>query len=355
MNRICARAPVRVDPAGGGTDVPPFSVEHGGMVVNFAIQRHTYAMVQRLPTGGGVTIYSEDLGEGICAESVSNLPEGRLELLQGFVRRLVPEDQCLCLVTGSDVPHSAGLGGSGALGVAVVAALCRATGNDRSPEDIARLADDVERKDLGFPGGDQDSFAAALGGFNKLEYRKGGGTVPHRIAVSDETRIRIESNSLLVYTSEAHVSGDIHQGIMDSYADPKSPTLDAMRDLKNAAVHMAAGLEEGDLDAYVECMNRSCDSLYLLHPSCDSDSHRMYCRELGSLILGRKTCGAGGGGFLLVHTRPGRRKECMARAEDLGALVWPVLIDLDGVRTWEEPPTSQDDVDRYRKRAGMSA
>ena len=36
---IRSRAPVRVDFAGGWTDVPPFSTEVGGFVVNAAITR----------------------------------------------------------------------------------------------------------------------------------------------------------------------------------------------------------------------------------------------------------------------------------------------------------------------------
>ena len=38
-----SRAPVRIDLAGGWTDVPPFSTEVGGAVVNAAITRYTYA------------------------------------------------------------------------------------------------------------------------------------------------------------------------------------------------------------------------------------------------------------------------------------------------------------------------
>jgi galactokinase/mevalonate kinase-like predicted kinase len=43
-----ARAPMRVDPAGGGTDCPPFSVEHGGALVNFGITRYVHARVEML-------------------------------------------------------------------------------------------------------------------------------------------------------------------------------------------------------------------------------------------------------------------------------------------------------------------
>lgn len=351
MKKYLARAPVRVDPAGGGTDAPPFSVEHGGLVVNMAVQRHAFASVQPLPEGEGVIIYSEDLGEGVVADSVDALPGGRLELLQGFVRRLVPPGESVLLVTESDVPAGAGLGGSGALGVAVVAALDRARGLSRSPRETAALANEIERVDLGYPGGDQDSCAAALGGIHRLEYVKGGGTVPHRIEVADDVRFALERNSLLIYTSEAHVSGDIHRDIKESYARENSPTLDAMVRLREAAREMAAALESGDLDGYVRALNESCRNLYGLHPSCDSEAHRRYFRELDDVILGGKTCGAGGGGFLLVYTRPGRRRECLDRAASLGAMVWPLNIDFTGVCGWTEEAAPVEDVERYRELA----
>src|SRR5437867_162078 len=229
FRRSRARAPVRVDPGGGGTDAPPFSVEHGGTVVNFAIERHASASVDRLPQKSGVIIYSEDLAEGLSVSDVSALP-----------------------------------------------------------------------------------------GRGSLEFPKGGGTVAHRLDVAEDVRLALEHNSLLVYTSEAHVSGNIHRDIKDSYGREGSSTVDAMIRLRESAKAMAASLARGNMDGYVEAMTESCQNLYRLHPSCDSEAHRRYFRELGGLISGGKTCGAGGGGFLLVYTRPGRRRECRLRAEQLG-------------------------------------
>jgi D-glycero-alpha-D-manno-heptose-7-phosphate kinase len=319
------------------------------MVVNFAIERHACASVDRLPEESGVIIYSEDLGEGLVAPRASALScRGGLEFLQAFVRRLVPGDESILLVTESDVPPGAGLGGSGALGVAVVAALDRAFDRVRPVEETAAIANEIERKDLGYPGGSQDSYAAALGGIQMLEYPKGGGTIPHRLDLADEVRLALEQSSILIYTSEAHVSGSIHRDIKESYGQEGSPTVDAMIRLRESATAMAAALTGGNLAGYVEAMTESCQNLYRLHPSCDSEAHRRYFRELGGLILGGKTCGAGGGGFLLVSTRPGCRRECLLAAEKLGGLVWPVTIDFEGVRAWSEPALPREAVDRYR-------
>ena len=351
MTRALARAPVRVDPAGGGTDAPPFSIEHGGTVVNFAIERHAFASVDRLPAGAGVIIYSHDLHAGIVADSVGNLAGDRLEFLRGFIRQLVPPQDSILLATESDVPPGAGLGGSGALGVAVVAALDRAYGRTRSAEQTAILANEIERIDLGYPGGDQDSWGAALGGINRLDHRRDGTTVASRIDITDDVRLSLEHTSLLIYTSEAHVSGNIHRDIRESYARDNSPTVDAMMKLRESARRLAASLESGDLAGHARELNESCRNLYRLHPSCDSEAHRRCFAELDDLILGGKTCGAGGGGFLLVATRPGRRRECISRAEAMGDVVWPVTIDFAGVRSWSGEPTSAEDVERYRELA----
>ena len=315
------------------------------------IQRHVHASVDLLPPGNGVTIYSQDLAVGIHAASVADL-RGDFEFLEGFVKRLVEPEDSILLVTESDVPAAAGLGGSAALGVAIVAAIDQAYGRTRKPAEVAALANEIERKDLGYPGGDQDSYGAALGGIHRLECRLGAGqTIPHRIAVPDATHLTLEQQSVLIYTSEAHVSGDIHQDIKDSYALENSPTLDAMMQLRDAASRMSEALEEGSLDGYVDALNTSSRNLYRLHPSCDSEAHRRCFEELGDCILGGKTCGAGGGGFLLVYAAPGRRMDCIRKAEALGASVWPFRIDFEGVRQWSERPTSPSEVERFRELA----
>ena len=234
--------------------------------------------------------------------------------------------------------------------MSIVAAIDRAYDRTRSNSEIAALANEIERVDLGYPGGNQDSYGAALGGLNKLEYYKGGGTAPHRIDASDNTRRALERASILVYTTAAHVSGSIHEDIKQSYAAESSPTLGAMISLREQASKMADALEAADLDGYIDALNESRRSLYALHPSCDSDDHRRLFAELDDLILGGKTCGAGGGGFALLHTRPGRRSECIRRAKGIGARVWPLTIDLEGVVSWSEDPASDRELRSYRER-----
>ena len=90
----CSKAPVRADPSGGGTDAPPFRIEHGGAVVNFAVNHHVFASAQRLAKGQGVIIWSMDLHQGTVTDSVGDLArDSHLEFVKAFVFRLVSRDE----------------------------------------------------------------------------------------------------------------------------------------------------------------------------------------------------------------------------------------------------------------------
>ncbi len=54
---------------------------------------------------------------------------------------------------------------------------------------------------------------------------------------------------------------------------------------------------------------------------------------------------------MIVYTRSGRRRDCVRRAQEMGAIVWPLNIDFTGVTAWEQEPTNSADIERYRKLA----
>ncbi|HEY3861710.1 MAG TPA: hypothetical protein VGO59_07470 [Verrucomicrobiae bacterium] len=343
--KIIARAPARVDPAGGGTDSPPYCIDYGGAVVSFTVARYSYVSFEWQPRESGVVIYSHDLKKGVRAPSADKLEfDGRANFLKAFVKRLAPPDRGCLVVTQSDIPERTGLGGSGAMGVAMTGAICRALGRPMSKDEIALLANDIERTDLGHSGGNQDSFGSAIGGVKLITYRQGGGCACERLPVPDRALARLERDSLLIYTGEPHLSGTIHADIKKWYHEENSPTIKAMDGLKAAARRMAAALPAEDLGGYVESLNASRVNHYSLHPSCDSERLRHFFAALAPCIEGGKTCGAGGGGFIFVHMKPNHRKQCVEIAEALGGRVWNFNFDHQGLITWEEPLSSGAEV-----------
>ena len=345
-----ARAPARVDPAGGGTDAPPYCIDYGGAVVNFSIARYSYVSFERLPKGQGVRLYSHDQKKGVQAASVLDLKyDGNLDLLKAFAQRLLAGEGDFLLVTRSEIPEGTGLGGSGTLGVAILGAIARAQGKQMSRQETALLANEIERGDLGNRGGNQDSYGAAVGGMKLITYHQGGGSSCVPLKVSPDIRGQIERDSLLIYTGQVHLSGSIHADIKRSYEQPDSPTIRAMDNLKRAAEKMARALEADDLNTYLDCLNHSRVNHYALHASCDSDTLRQFFTRLTPLILGGKACGAGGGGFIFVHAKPDCRQECIHAAESFGGMVWDFQLDESGLLTWEEPASSTEEVEALRR------
>ena len=347
--KIIARAPCRVDPAGGGTDAPPYCIEYGGAVVNFSISRHAFASFERLPKNSGVMIYSRDLKKGVRAASVKDLKyDGHVDFLKAFVKRLLPEERDFLVVTQSEVPERTGLGGSGAMGVALVGALSRAQGRKINKNQIALLANEIERGDLGHSGGNQDSFGAAIGGIKLITYHKGGGSDCRQLRVPRAIIGQLERDSLVIYTGAVHLSGTIHADIKKSYAMKNSPTIKAMDRLKASALKMARALEKGDLEAYDECLNAARQSHYDLHESCDSGALRKFFKKLTPHIHSGKTCGAGGGGFIFVHTKQAHHSDCLRIAEALGGKTYSFKLDDLGVIAWEEAPSTAAEIKTIR-------
>src|SRR5438132_11282556 len=80
-----ASAPLRLDFAGGWTDVPPFSAREGGAVVNAAIELRAWA--ELTPGGDRYVLRSVDLDQTLELRIDELAGFDKLELLQAAVRR----------------------------------------------------------------------------------------------------------------------------------------------------------------------------------------------------------------------------------------------------------------------------
>jgi D-glycero-alpha-D-manno-heptose-7-phosphate kinase len=323
-----AAAPVRLDLAGGWTDVPPFSAREGGVVVTGAIQLFARAEVR--VGGSGFRLVSEDLHDELeVSDSAGLVRDGRLELLKAGLRML-PVGGCT-LSTRSDAPPGSGLGSSGALDVALVAALSAARGESPDPVDVAERACHLEAVEAGIPGGRQDQFASSHGGFLRLDFRDPEAEV-QRLKLDAEFAADLARRTVLCYTSASRFSGATIDRVMQAYERGEAQVARALHGLRNVAEAMAAALMAADSARVGELLNENWAHQQALDPGmCTEEMARLERAVTEAGALGGKAAGSGAGGcmFFLGPDDPG---PVIAAARGCGVQLLPVRWAMFGVR-----------------------
>ncbi|HKT59440.1 MAG TPA: hypothetical protein VJQ46_05285 [Gemmatimonadales bacterium] len=328
MTVFRAAAPVRLDFAGGWTDVPPFSTREGGVVVAAAIGLCGHAEVR--PGGSGLRLVAEDLGATLDLPDDAALdPTGPLSLLQAGLRML-PVGPC-ALTTRSDAPAGSGLGSSGALDVALVAALAAARNEVLGVGEIARLACHLEGVEAGIPGGRQDQFAAAFGGFLRLSFRDPDATV-EPLALDPDFLAELERRMVLVYTGASRFSGATISRVMQAYERGERAVTRALHGLVDVADRMADALRRGDLAAVGGLLDANWRHQQTLDPGmCTPLMDRLARAMRDSGALGGKAAGSGAGGCMFF-LGPDDPTPAIAAADGLDMTILPVRWSVAGVR-----------------------
>ena len=329
MKPAHASAPVRLDFAGGWTDVPPFSAREGGVVVSAAIGLRAHAEV--IPGGDDLVLVSEDLGECVTLPGGAAGEGSGLPLLRAAVR-VLPVGGCR-LTTRSDAPPGSGLGSSGALDVALVAALSQARGERPTPEATAALAWRVEAVEAGQAGGKQDQYTAALGGFQCLTFDD-----PHvgcrRLPLEPAFAAALADGLVLCYTGTSRFSSTTISRVMAAYERRDDTVVGALRGLRETALAMADALESQDLAAVGTLLTRNWAGQCRLDGAmCTPGMARIEAVAKAAGAIGGKAAGSGAGGSMFFLA-PGRRNEVARAIVDAGAQLLPVEWSSEGVRAW---------------------
>jgi D-glycero-alpha-D-manno-heptose-7-phosphate kinase len=327
-----ASAPLRLDFAGGWTDVPPFSTREGGVVVNGAIALRAHVELQ---LGGKLLrLVSEELGETLeCANSGGLVPHGKLPLLTAALRRF-PVLGGFTLTTRCDAPPGSGLGSSGALGVALVGALTRARQETSNGPDVADQAWQVETIEAQLPGGKQDQYGAALGGFHRFSFRDPDvGVEP--VTLDSTFATALERQTLICYTNKSRISGGTIARVMGAYERGDSKVTGALHGLKQTGNAMAEALRAADLGRVGALLSENWKHQQALDPGMrTAEMVQLEAAVSSAGALGGKAAGAGAGGCMFFVMRGDAREAATAVAAASGARVLPLAWAPEGVRTW---------------------
>ena len=336
MAKISARAPLRVSYAGGGTDVPPYPGLMGGVVLSSTIQNYAYCSLTPR-SDDKITVFREDQDVRYGPENLKDLKGGgEVEFVRAVAKRFGTEQGFDTSLRYDALPGT-GLGSSSALCVSLIGAFREWKGNSMTDYDIANLAYDVERKDVGVPGGMQDQYASTFGGFNLIEFKKEA-TIVNALRIKRETLNELEYNSLLCFTGTTRRSGGILQRQIESYEHRSPGIMKALERMKELTLQMKDFLLTGNLRDFAEMLNAEWEIKKKLDQAIsteDVEKLLYVARENGA--IGGKLPGAGGGGFLFLYCDSGKQVQVEKAVEGLGAKAFPVRFDVDGLQTWRSP------------------
>jgi D-glycero-alpha-D-manno-heptose-7-phosphate kinase len=331
-----ARAPLRLSFAGGGTDVPPFPAEEGGLVLSATISRYAYATL-RPREDANIRIESHDLGFALeqPADAAFAL-DGRLDLAKTVLQTFAsngPPARGFDLLTEADAPPGSGLGSSSAVMVALIGVLRDFHRLTLTPYEVAALACRLEREELQIAGGLQDQYAATFGGFNVIEFTAAGVTVnPLRIGAA--TRNELEHNLLLCYTGAVRASDQIIDDQTRRLRERHPETLAGLRAQKELAEGMKSALLRGHVNEFGSLLDEAWQAKRKLSPRIVTpfiEEAYASAREHGA--LGGKVTGAGGGGHMVFYC-PQRKYRVAEALAALGASVAEFSFCDEGLATW---------------------
>jgi D-glycero-alpha-D-manno-heptose-7-phosphate kinase len=317
---IITRAPTRIDFGGGWTDVPPYSDEVGGFVCNVAIDRYATVTITRS-------------AHSIAAPVTASTSAGDQSIALAAARRFHLSGAHIDVK--SDFPAGAGLGGSSAVGVAMVAALSAVTDGSREFDEertwLAELSRAIEIGDLGIPGGRQDHYAAAYGGALGLRFSRERVDV-RAIPISDALRAELERRCVVIYTGQSRISGETIDAVLSAYARREGRVVSALAGMRETAERMADALAGGDIDALAALVAEQWMHQRSLHPAIPTPLiDEVIERGVRAGGMGAKALGASGGGCVLLIAREGRDEELRSAVAPLGELL-PFSVDQQGVQ-----------------------
>ena len=336
--KVRARAPLRLGLAGGGTDLSPYCDQYGGAVLNVTIGRYAFASI--LPrTDGNVLFEADDLGISETLES-GVAGNAELQLHHGVYDRMMTQFNGgkrlpLTIKTTVDAPAGSGLGSSSALVVALVDALGAVLGAPLGEYDVARLAYEIERKDLGLSGGRQDQYAAAFGGINYIEFLPSDNVIVNPLRVADAVYKELESSLVVCFSGRSRQSAAIIDRQTSGIRAADDRTMQALHALKSDAAEMKRALLVGDIDRMAALLNQSWKAKQATAAGISTGLlDTLFDEAMANGALGGKVSGAGGGGFMFFLVHPENRFRLIQALNRAGGEASPAKFTSRGCETW---------------------
>jgi D-glycero-alpha-D-manno-heptose-7-phosphate kinase len=317
---IITQTPLRIGLLGGGTDLPGYYLEHGGRVLNCALDKYVYVIVKQRFDDDIYVNYSKK-------EIVSHVEDVEHELVREAMQ-MTGVASGVEITTLADIPSAgSGLGSSSAVTVGLLHALFAYQGRQVSAEELAERACTIEIERCGKPIGKQDQYIAAHGGIRDIRFGPGDEVIADELGLSSADRRSLQQQIMLFYTGITRSANTI-LAEQNANVEAIRPQLDFLRDLAGFAVERLRG---GDVDAIGPAVRESWEAKRKLASGISNGQiDDAVTQALDAGASGAKLTGAGGGGFLLVICPMERQRAVRRSLGNMREL--PVKLDRLGSR-----------------------
>lgn len=336
---VRARAPLRLGLAGGGTDVSPYSDDFGGLVLNVTIDKYAYATI--VPrTDGHVEFIAADNNKKWLGKMSSELKRSPgLDLHAGVYNRIIKDFNdntplSISIITHSEAPPGSGLGSSSTMVVALVKAFCELLSLPLGEYEIAQLAYQIERNDLGLTGGKQDQYAATFGGLNFMEFYKDR-VIVNPLRIKAHIKAELESSLVLFYTGVSRESAKIIDEQTRNVKTGEAKYIEALHGVKAESQSMKEAILKADFEGFAKSMQLGWASKKNMAESITNPLiDEIYNTAIAAGAKSGKVSGAGGGGFLMFFVDPARRPYVMRELSKFNGQVSTCNFTDTGTQSW---------------------
>ena len=300
-----SKVPFRISFGGGGTDIPSYTKNHIGAVINTTIRLFTHTSLQlrddNLVTFEWVNkdereqhLFSNELD---CSYGLKLFKATHNHIFKRFNLEPIGYD----VVTYQDVPTGSGLGTSSTLIVSLIGVYQELFNLPLGEYDIADMAVQIERVELGESGGKQDQYAAAFGGWNFMEFR-GDEVIVNPLRIKDKVQDELENNIVLYFTNFTRRSSDVLDQQVKNIEDDNEISMASLHWIAERAKLVKDCLLRGKIDELGEHLSAGfLQKSLLANGITTSEIQQMYDTAISAGATGGKISGAGGGGFVFFY------------------------------------------------------
>jgi galactokinase/mevalonate kinase-like predicted kinase len=331
---IVVRCPVRIDLAGGWSDMPPFTLKHGGAVVNMSVNLRGIEPI---------SVYLRRIDENVirihsidkeilytCSEfnHFETAPKGCDLIVNalhyvGFNRQAGDSLKAMLQKAGGGfeitticaVPRNSGLGGSSILTAAALGSLNALFGKELSWEQLLNDTILIEQFS-GAGSGWQDISGGIYGGLKLLQ--SVAGHFPQlkisRLNADLLTDQRTKSCFTLVNTGIKRPSLPVSQLVSDLMNENIPSYEYSLQQLKTLAIDASEAVSASDLTALSSVINKYRSTNTQIHPFLSSSEAELFFKTVDSFYSGVKFAGAGGGGYALFISETAALAEQLRQA-----------------------------------------